>query len=1114
VRKISRYTQIEEHTMPTQIEYALMSANVYGNYPDVNGSNPVRSGNNNLPVPNGWSQITTPDYKQNTPDSGFMASVYTTGSEVVIAYAGTTDENPNDWLTGNLPAGTGLSNFNNITGPVVATQVVQAAKLYLKVLKDPQFAGKTISFTGHSLGGGLASLMAVYFDKPAIVFDEAFFSKSADSAAVVNSLRTALLAENLATAGAAGPLPLPQSFIDYQTDTSLSSLLTNSWAPSVTRLARQFQVTNISIKGEVLSVLSDPTLGSIGFIVAAATGFLPVVGLPLAALALLAGRDIGKINNGTTTPIDLNAVSNLGWGAGLESAGVAGDPVALHSISLLTGLLLSPSFKDTLTQHHELLARLFSSPFYKNDPKNANIDNLIEVLIKGQYENKNTLNILSEDVNKINLQAGLTAQDFSTRLNGPHGTESRVVNVAAALVDAEFAGLYVQRGQAGLTLHVLKLQGNAVVVDSTDLGAELKSGINGLRSLLKYLSNPTNSLTEHNLTAPNDARWAIQSGAAAMNYTAGADGKADVILGWNGDDTMNGGGGNDLLVGGAGKDTMDGGEGNDTLYGGAGDDILIGGAGNDNLQGGADNDTYQFDAAWGKDVITDSDGKGTITIGGQTLGTAKGAGKTNVWVTELGAGSGQFVGMAVYDDASSSTGKKLIITKGTDTSNTIIINNFDLAAAKGAGYLGIKLDKTQHIALTQGNGTAQGASTPNVYADRYFNPSSLDGKNTQFKEGNGASFSVSLAVGAKAGDTVRLSVNGGLSGKLKTRVNGSLVDAGGASLVLKEGQTLASFELVNEGEIEADLTGSISASYSGEESADSNSWDVTVKDAGEVTRTYLGDQRPKLIGTETQTDVTSDKDSYGTYAWSETTWASDGTLTNGIAEAGFADVIYGSSGIDKMNGLDGKDVLDGRGGNDQIDGGDGNDMITGGAGSDTIKGGAGDDVIHSAGDSFAPGRLYPGEVWMDAKWVKYHGQVIPEGSIPTVSPSGINWGTYKPLAGESLTWGIGLNVSNDDDVVDGGGRDRLIGGEGDDSVVGAGGDDVLEGGDGNDRMDGDGIVLPTSDEGHFYYEYAAVSTHGVDYMDGGAGDDFMKGGGGADQLFGGDGKDTLYGTWI
>ena len=188
--------------------------------------------------------------------------------------------------------------------------------------------------------------------------------------------------------------------------------------------------------------------------------------------------------------------------------------------------------------------------------------------------------------------------------------------------------------------------------------------------------------------------------------------------------------------------------------------ISVNGIDNDQLYGGAGDDTYQFDAAWGKDVITDSDGKGTITIGGEPLGTAKGGGKTNVWVTELGAGSGQYVGMAVFDDASSKTGKKLIITKGTDTSNTIIINNFDLAQATGGqGYLGIKLDKTQHIAITQGSGTAQGASTPNVYADRYFNTSSLQGKSTQFNEGTGTSFTVSLAVGAKAGGAVHFTMN-------------------------------------------------------------------------------------------------------------------------------------------------------------------------------------------------------------------------------------------------------------------------------------------------------------------------------------------------------------------
>lgn len=234
--------------MVTRIEYALMSANVYGNYPDTVNVNPVRSGNNTLPEPTGWTQVGTPKYKQNTPDTGFMASVYTNSNEVVISYCGTTDENSNDWWMGNFPAGTAMPDSNNFAGPVVATQVVQAAKLYLDVLEDPQFAGKSISFTGHSLGGGLASLMAVYFDKPATVFDEAFFSKSADSAAVVYSLCTALT-----TAG----YTIPPELTNYQMDTSAASYLTNAWAPSASRLARQAGVTNIAVKDEALSLSSD-----------------------------------------------------------------------------------------------------------------------------------------------------------------------------------------------------------------------------------------------------------------------------------------------------------------------------------------------------------------------------------------------------------------------------------------------------------------------------------------------------------------------------------------------------------------------------------------------------------------------------------------------------------------------------------------------------------------------------------------------------------------------------------------------------------------------------------------------------------------------------------------
>ena len=150
-------------------------------------------------------------------------------------------------------------------------------------------------------------------------------------------------------------------------------------------------------------------------------------------------------------------------------------------------------------------------------------------------------------------------------------------------------------------------------------GGELNKGINGLRSLLKYLSDPTNA--GRSLIAPTGARWVIQSGSTALSYVGDTDGKADVILGFSGDDVIDGGGGSDLLLGGTG------------------------------------NDTYNFTSTFGKDIILDRDGQGSIALDGATLTGGNGAGKRNVWVGKDSAGN--YEGYAVYDDGTSSTGKKL-----------------------------------------------------------------------------------------------------------------------------------------------------------------------------------------------------------------------------------------------------------------------------------------------------------------------------------------------------------------------------------------------------------------------------------------------------------------------
>ncbi len=150
----------------TELELMWLASNVYNS-----------SGINSLPKPNGWTEIAySPDYNF----SGFSAGAYKNGNQIVISYTGTNDKV--DWLYGNSAA----------TGLLPSQQVYEAMRFFLDIkAANP---GATFSFTGHSLGGGLASLMAVFFDKPATVFDEAPFQLTALNPIILSALELSLLA--------------------------------------------------------------------------------------------------------------------------------------------------------------------------------------------------------------------------------------------------------------------------------------------------------------------------------------------------------------------------------------------------------------------------------------------------------------------------------------------------------------------------------------------------------------------------------------------------------------------------------------------------------------------------------------------------------------------------------------------------------------------------------------------------------------------------------------------------------------------------------------------------------------------------------------------------------
>ena len=359
---------------------ATMALLATGSYWDIRKGDSydpaVTDNDNRAPIPDGWRLL--PEDASYSGDSvfsggsGFSARAYKniyTG-EIVISYAGTeagnnTKGTAQDFLSGNIP----------LAGGIRSEQGFLAAQFY-QLIKN-KYATSDITFTGHSLGGGLASLMSAWFDRPAYVYAPAPFELSANK---IDLFKT-ILEKNLEFS-----LSVPKSAIDSVRE-RLGDSIDNAFKiydPSLHYSERKSNVKSWAVKGEILETI-EPTAHLIN-------SLSPIV-TPIIVSAIKAiGGPIAGDAFAYATKIFLDSVAELvphvkpieeGRTHLFTEIGDAIGAVAKHSIDLHAAALMVPQFEQQMNKIPAMLELIFNEKLYGH-AVTSNQQNFLVKLIRNE----------------------------------------------------------------------------------------------------------------------------------------------------------------------------------------------------------------------------------------------------------------------------------------------------------------------------------------------------------------------------------------------------------------------------------------------------------------------------------------------------------------------------------------------------------------------------------------------------------------------------------------------------------------------------------------------------------------------------------------------------------
>lgn len=1065
--------------MATLIDYAALSARVYWD---------VRDPLNQNPVPTGWVPIANQSFPLS---SGFTGEAYlnTSTNEIVIAFKGTDftlDTNPTQAIAdlqadGSLALGLG------------SQQLIDAVNFYKDVYQlttaNAAYAGASISFTGHSLGAGLASIMSVWFNKPATVFAEAPFEASAVNIDYIQSVLAALPAGDIKTALSAlltitqNPPTIPGQ------PTQTVSINQSEYT------TRQNQVSNYYVDGELLEL-------------ARTVWFNVVESANTHEIAIGGG---GDIPGGT-----------------------------LHSMNLHAALLMEDILRQDTVALPNLLPSIFSADLYGREPNLDRRDFLTSIL-------NDQIKLGYTATNGLLHQFALDAQKISGGLAVTNDLLNKAL-IAAVIEDYYFmengfTKTFLTQGTGNLNFNLKDIGDKWNDKDAK----ALKQLIDAAVAIIGKTQGG------QYLNGLEPSKWYVQSGTAAMNVTAtGTDDTAmlgstgnDQHTGASGSDFLYGGGGNDTLAGKGGNDILLGGSGNDTYIYNTGDgfDTILdeGGQGSIKVDGIAlsggkqygDNRVHKDEANHHLYVQVDDK---TLIIDGNILVQNYTANSGALTLTMTGPTAETYPEIQTNNTITGDTEEDLKdLLHDTESNDLINAGAGQDHVIKSHGgndliNLGEGDDRLETNSPASGIVVANGGDGRDYLGAGAQNDVLEGGADADYLYGAGGN---DLIYGSTKGDTQAFITQGNT--QESTGEQGELVDAedGDDKIFTGAGNDYigagAGEDLIVAGGGDDYIWGDRNTSSIGDEW---KSWSVTktiqTSAGGDIYQYQTNNLR-----LESDEGVGNDV----IYAGKGNDVA-DGQRGNDVifGEDG-NDELWGGADNDVLIGGKGNDFLVGDGaadgaGNDYLDGGDGEDTIYGGEGDDILVGGKNVDILHGGkgsdtyiinkgdgidrifddfksgtvlgadknrirfGVDIAPAdvKLGKGSLLMD---LGNGDQVHIEGFDPDDAVNSVGNTLFEFADGtlltaeELLARGFDLNGTESDDTITGtnlvdritglGGNDTLVGGIGNDFLEGGVGDDTLTAGDGNDIVTGG---------------------TGNDFLDGGAGDDVYM-------LSLGDGEDAI-----